>query len=454
MTDAEVAPDAETANLRAERDRLEAELTQVRQGRRRRHVLRATAIGVLVVVAAVSFTAAVAGAWARRNFLDTDRFVSRVGPLIEDPAVQDALTFRITNQLMVLIDPQELFEEALPERGRILAVPLANAVQGFVEDRVESFVGSDRFARLWEGAARVSHQTSADILRGREGDVVSFEQGQVTLNLVPVVSSVLREISSASPEILGREIDIPDVSVDDIPPVAIARLEDALDVELDDDFGQLVVYDDSTLAAAQDGVRILDRSVYVLVPLSVVSAGLALWLSRRRRRTLLQLAGGVGLGMVLIRRVAFTAEDEIATLPPTETGERAAAVVVDAFLDPLLTFATWALVAAGVVAVVSLLTGSYPWARSLRRRTTALASSLVTAGSARASDPQTAAWVTAHHDALLVGIGVVGLLVLWTAELSWLGLLVVLALVAGLAAVVHRIATPAAPPPTDAAPTG
>ena len=442
MTDAKAREDLEVARLRAVRDALEAKLEAHHRRARTGGWGRRTLAALLVVLACVSFAAAVPGVWARRNFLDTDRFVSRAAPLIEDPAVQEAISLRLTEQLMLLIDPRELFQEVLPERGQLLAVPLTNAVDGFVADRVETFVASDRFAELWESALTVAHGTSVDVLRSEGGDVVTTEDGQVTLNLVPVVNAVLGEITSASPEILGREIDLPDVTVDDIPQVAIARIEEALDVELDDDFGQITVYDDDTLALAQDGVSLFDQLVVVLLPLSVVFAGLALWVSKRRRRTLLQLTVGVAIGMVLIRRVSFGVQDEVAALPPRVEGHEAAAVVLDTFLDPLLTFAMWALGAALVVAAVALVTGPYPWAVSLRRRVSGLASSLVSATGERARDEATVTWIRAHRDVLLVGGALFGFVVLWTADLSWAGLLVVLALVGGFEAIVHRIGAP------------
>jgi hypothetical protein len=445
MDDVETGPQPEVAQLRAERDRLEQELRDLRHRRGRRWSFRKAIVVLLVVATCVSFVAAVPGVWASRNFLDTDRFVSRVGPLIDEPAVQDALAFRLTTQLMVLVDPQELFEEALPERGQILAVPLANAVEGFVADRVESFVASDRFAELWESAARIAHRSSVDLLRGRSGEALTIEEGQVTLNLLPAVDALLREIGEASPEILGREVDIPELSVEDIPTSAIVRLEDALEVDLDDDFGQFVVYDDDQLAAVQDAVDLFDQLVLVLLPLSVVFAGVALWLSPHRRRTLLQIAGGVGVGMVLIRRVVFAVEDDIAALPPTEAGRAAAALAVDSFLDPLVTFAAWTLGAVAVVAVIAVLTGSYPWVVSLRARASGLARSFASAAGDRGKDEATVAWVRAHRDALLLGGALVGLVVLWTADLSWLGLALVLALVGGFELLVLRMT---APPPT------
>jgi hypothetical protein len=427
----------EAERLRAERDALRAEVAELRGQARRRGWWRGAVVAMLVALACVVLVAAVVGVWARRNFLDTPRFVDRVGPLIEEPAVQDALATRLTEELFVLVDPEALFEEALPERGQVLAVPLANAVEGFVGDQVAAFLATEQFERLWFGAVELAHEASARVLRG-ESEAVTTADGQVTLNLVPVVNAVLAEITATSPEILGREIDIPDVTIDDVPEAAIARLEQALDVDLGDNFGQFTVYDDGKLAAAQDAVRLVDRLVVVLLPLGIVLAALAFWLSRRRRRTVLQLAAGLALGMVLIRRVSFRMQDEVAALPPRPQGRASAALVAEEFLHPLTTFAAWVLAGAVVVTVLALWTGDYPWVVALRRRTGTLwAHAMATTGE-RARDEATAAWIRANRDVLLAAGVAAALVVLWVVDLSWLGMLVVLGLLAAFEVAVYR----------------
>ncbi len=431
----------ESDRLRAERDALQAEVHGLRRQARHRGWLRRTSAALLVALACIVLVAAVIGIWARRNFLDTDRFVDRAGPLIEEPAVQEALAARLTEQVMVLVDAEALFEDedALPERGRILAVPLANAVEGFVGDKVERFLATERFERLWTGAIDVAHTASVRVLRG-ESEAVTTTDGQVTLNLLPVVNAVLAEITAQSPEILGREVDLPDVTIDEIPAGAITRIEDALGTDLPEDFGQFTVYDDGKLAAAQDAISLFDRLVVLLLPLGVLLAAAALWISHRRRRTLLQLAAGLALGMVLIRRVGFRLQDEVAQLPPRPAGRESASLAAESFLQPLTTFGGWVLAGALVVAVVAVLTADYPWAVSLRRRVGVLWTQAVTATGERAHDEATVVWISDHRDALLAAGGVAALLILWFADLSWLGLLLVLALIGASEVAVFRIA--------------
>ena len=448
-TQPEIETITEIERLRAERDALRAEVEGLRARAQRRGWLRQTVAALLVALACVVLVAAVVGIWARRNFLDTGRFTDRAGPLIEEPAVQAALGARLTEQLMVLVDPEALFEEVLPERGQILAVPLANAVEGFVGDQVESFLATEQFERLWVAAIEVAHGGAVRVLRG-ESEAVTTADGQITLNLLPVVNAVLAEITAQSPEILGREVDLPEVTVDEIPEAAISRIEGALGVELGDDFGQFTVYDEGTLAAAQDAISLFDRLVVVLLFLGILLAALALWLSRGRRRTLLQLAAGLAIGMVLIRRVGFRLQDEVAALPPRPNGQESAALAAEAFLRPLTTFGAWVLAGVAVVAAVAVLTGDYRWVVSLRRRAALLWTQAVTTTGERARDEATVAWITRHRDALLAAGGVAALLILWAFDLSWFGLLLALGLIAAYEVAVYRIGSRPEEPETGA----
>jgi hypothetical protein len=351
----------------------------------------------------------------------------------------------MTDELMTVIDPRALFEQALPDRGQLLAVPLANAVTNFVRDRAQQFVATDQFKAVWEAAVRVAHQNAVRVLKD-ETPFISTSNGQVTFNLLPAISDVLQQLSSSSPQIFGRQVTIPQITIDEVPASAIARLEQTFGIQLRDGFGQFTVYDNGKLHTVQQSVRWFDAIVVWLIPFAIVLAGVALWLSYRRRRTLLQLAVGVALGMVLIRRVGFRLQDQVAALPPTQLGRDAVGTAVAQFLDPLRTFALWTLLVALLTVAVAVLTADYAWAVSLRHRTGAVSSRVLATTSARAHDDSTVAWVRANRNVLLWAGGGVAFAILWLADLSWIGLLLVLVLVAAYELVVYRMAAPLTEP--------
>ena len=104
MTDAVTTPVTEDYEaLRAERDALRARLEAAERRPGERHRVRGVVAGLLVGLAIVAFLAAMPGLWANRNLLDTDRFVTRAGPLVDDPDVQEVLATRLTAEVMKLV---------------------------------------------------------------------------------------------------------------------------------------------------------------------------------------------------------------------------------------------------------------------------------------------------------------------------------------------------------------
>jgi len=442
--DGTAPPEPDVAALQAERDALAQEVEVLQNRGRRKGRARGVLAVVGVVLSCVLLLAACLGVWARRSFLKTDVFAARAGNLIDDPGVQSALAAYLTDQLNQLIDPQEIFSEALPDRAQILAIPLAGAVEGFVGDQVSTFVASDTFATLWKDAVRVAHREAVRVL---EGDTPLLEESKdhIVINLLPVINSVLAQIGEASPDILGRSVDLPTITVDDVPDAARQAIGDALGVTLDGDFGTFTIYDNGSLSTAQEAVSLADQLVWILVVLAPLAILGTLLVSARRRRTLLQLTVGIALTMVLIRRLTFLFQKDLLGLVRIERNVPAVEATSDAFLSPLLNGALWIGIGALAIAAVAALTGPYPWAVRLREGTVGAARTVGAAVANRRQDQETIDWVGTNVDRLRIGGAVVGLVLFWWLDLSWLGFFLLAALVGGYELLVHRMAEQAMP---------
>lgn len=429
---------AEVERLRAERDAARSQLASVEQGRPSKHLTRRIAAGVLVVISCLSFLTGGAGIWASRNFLDTDVWVERVGPLADDPDVQAALSREITTEVMQLVDPQALFEEVLPERGQLLAVPLSGAVEGFVGDQVATFVASDAFARLWVGVNEQAHAAAVRVLKG-DSDVVQAGDDSVTLNLVPIINQVLARITSVSPELFGRTIDVPDVQIDEVPSGAIDKINSTFGTDLPEDFGQITIYDQGQLKEVQDAIALFDRLVVFSVIIFLLSTIGALALSIDRRRTVLQLAITDVLLLILMRRAAMTAQDQVLGLVRVDDNVPAAKAVSDALLQGLFDGTRVLLWVFGILIVVAWLTGSSTTVVRVRHGIASAVTGVVSAARDRGSDPATVTWLVAHRDALRVAGVAVGLVLLWWLDLSWLGVFLLLALIVAYEILLTRL---------------
>ena len=74
---------------------------------------------VLLVVGCVLVPVSLSAVWVRNTLLDTDNYVSTVGPLADDPDVQQAIANRVTDALFANVDVEEKVADALPAARRV-----------------------------------------------------------------------------------------------------------------------------------------------------------------------------------------------------------------------------------------------------------------------------------------------------------------------------------------------
>jgi hypothetical protein len=430
---------AELERIQSERDALakRIQMLEARPVKRRR--LRRVSTAILLVLAVLLFTLAVPGVWVRRTLSDSDRYVAMVAPLARDPAVREYLARTVTNQVFEALAVEERLDSALANRAPrlvFLAGPLADAVRGFVEDKVRAIFASEAFALYWEQANRYVHEQLIAALRG-ESDALVLSDGKVVLSLLPLVSQGLQAVSSVTSELLGRQIELPDLTGVEVPSEAVARIEQALGVDLPDRFGTVTVYDSEELAAVQDSVDLAGRLITLIVVLFFLVAAGALWASTRRRRTLVQLTTALAVVLVIERRFAIAAANRVVDAARPENRD-ATSAVVDQVLGTLLRFTGWLLVLAVGALLIALLSGSYPWAVRLRGWVREVGAA-VTGAVGRGEGVPAAAWIGAHRDALMLGGAAVFVLVLLVANLSVGWFLLVALLLCGYELLVYRV---------------
>jgi hypothetical protein len=430
---------AELERVQSERDALAKRVKKLEERPAKRRRFRRVSTAILLVLAVLLFTLAVPGVWVRRTFSDSDRYVAMVAPLGRDPAVHEYLARTVTNEVFEALAVEERLDSALAERAPrlvFLAGPLADAVRGFVEEKVRAFFASEAFALYWEQANRYVHEQLIAALRG-ESDTLVLSDGKVVLSLLPLVNQGLQAVSSVASELLGRQIELPDLTGVEVPSEAVARIEQALGVDLPDRFGTVTVYDSEDLAAVQDSVDLAGRLITLIVVLFILVTAGALWASTRRRRTLVQLTTALAVVLVIERRFAIAAANRVVDAARPENRD-AASAVVDQVLGTLLRFTGWLLVLAVGALLIALLSGSYPWAVRLRSWVREVGAAVIGAVG-RGEGVPAAAWIGAHRDALMLGGAAVFVLVLLVANLSVGWFLLVALLLSAYELLVYRV---------------
>ena len=428
---------AEIERLRAERDELRTEVASLEARPERRHRVRRILAPLLVALTVLVFTATVPAAWGARTVLNTDRYVATVAPLASDPAVQRSIATRVTDQVFVALNVESVLSEHLPDQIAFLAVPLTNAVRGFVQDQVLKVVQSDAFVIFWSEANRFVHTQVLAILRG-EGETVSVVEGKVLLNLMPLVNLALGSIQAVASDLVGRSITLPTIEPDEVPAESVSKLESALGVDLPDNYGTLAVYDAEELGALQEMLDLFQRLLLLLLILIPVLAGLALWLSLRKRRTLIQLTVGGAIGLVLVRRLAIAGRESLYEQVDVERFP-SVRVLTDELMASLFRYTTILLVIVLVTLLIALVTGPYPWAASLRGWVRDLGRGLGATLRGERAETERTRWLREHRDAVMIGAAILGVAILFFFDLSLWWTVIVLALVGLVELAVFRL---------------
>ena len=263
---------------------------------------------VLAVLAALTTTFAVTGAWARRTTIDTDHWVETVGPLASNPKVQAALGNWAGEELVQLVDLEGYVASALPKRAKILAAPLSGAVQDFIAKEVTAFLATDEFRRLWITANTIAHDRAIKVLKG-EGEAVTTTNGKVVIDFVPLLLAVLDRVDQTTHGLLSKHV--PAFSENMTGDEARAALADATGRDIPNDFGTIAVFDANQLSTVQDAVNWFQAGVIALVLLAIALAIAAIAIAPDRRHILVWLGLATAISIVVFRSAARAASKSI-----------------------------------------------------------------------------------------------------------------------------------------------
>jgi hypothetical protein len=437
--------EAGLAGIQADRGAPRSGHERISKPRRRR--IRRSAVGLLVALSCLLVLLSTTEVWAHRTLLNTGTFVGTVAPVFENPAVASAVAARATDELFTELNVQARLRGALPPRASIAAVPVTNATKGYVAGQLTKVLTSAQFQAVWTAALTFTHQQLVAVLRGQNTAAVSTSGGYIVLNTVPVINQALGKVSGLASDLTGKPVTLPTITSADPPQQAVTKLSGALGVSLPSNFGQITLVRSSDLATVQKGVKAFDRLTLVLPLLTIVLIALSLWLSVNRRRTVLQLAVGVSLLMIVERRVVIHEQGALASA--AHNPQLAQGVLGD-LLHGFFVLTAWVLGVALVVLVIAVLCGPYRWAVALRSWGKRTGRSIAEARSGNGRG-QVITWMAAHSAGLqLAGAAVAGILLLFV-PVSWLSFLIIGVLLAAYEIWLQRIkpAPPGEAPPAS-----
>ncbi|MDH3755139.1 MAG: hypothetical protein OEU32_14810, partial [Acidimicrobiia bacterium] len=311
---------------------------------------------VLAVTAAIGLVLAVTATWMNRTLLDTDQWVQSVEPLPQDSEIQGIVAEQVADEVLTVIDLPDLMDGLLGPAGKFLAVPAEDAARSAIEEVTVVVLASPEFEQLWIDANRRAHEAAVKVLKG-EVDAVTNVDGQVTLDLVPLINNVIAEISQDTPELFRGAISIPEVSADEVDQAA-TNLANALGITLPPDFGQIPVFDAQALTTAQDAVQVLDAGMVALWIIFVLAFVGALVASVDRRGTIVFLGIVITVTAMIVWLLRRPLESDIVAEVKNPSGKQATQVVIDVVLwKNLAPLIAWLVVVSLLAATVAFLIG-------------------------------------------------------------------------------------------------
>lgn len=383
---------AELERLRAETQRLRAEAEQLRgqaraEQRRRRLSWRAPVAVLLIVLGCVLAPVSVLGVWTASQVSDTSRYVANIEPLIHEPAVQNALTDKITTQVTSHLNVAGYVHQAsglltskgLPRVGALLNTftpSLASAVTGYIHNTVHKIVTGPAFARAWIQVNTVAHQTLVKALSGRGGAII-VSNGQVVIDLAPFINIVKTNLAA-------RGFTL----VDKLPPI----------------HPTLALFSSKALVRAQTLYRFINDLKIVLPILSLLLLGLGVYVARRHRRALIGAGLGVAVSMLVLGAGLLVARGiYLNTVPSNVLPSDAAAVMFDTLVRFIREALRALLVAGLVVAAAAFLIGPSTTAVQIRKGFTRAFAWLRRAGERGGLDTgPVGLWTYQHRKALRI----------------------------------------------------
>ena len=301
---------------------------------------RRTLVWTLILVATVIGIASVMTTWVHRQMLNEDNWRQASQELVQDPAVQDAVSVYVVNELYDNVDLSAALGERLPPGLAPLAGPAVAAARDPMTDGVKRLLESPRVQQLFVNASTLAQQKLVNVLENKTGHGISTGDGVVTLDL----SALVKE--------LGADLGVSASTLDKIPP----------------DTGVITIMQSDQLAAAQAGVqalRILSTALLVLV---VGLYALAVYLARGERRRMLRNVGWAliiaGLLVLVFRRIAGGYAIDQLTTPESEPAGQRTWLIGSEILAQI----GWATILYGaVIAIGAMLAGPTATATSARR---------------------------------------------------------------------------------------
>jgi hypothetical protein len=234
---------------------------------------RAIAVWTLVVVASILMLFASLTIWVKRQALDTDAWTNASGQMLADDEIRGQLSLYLVDSLFSSADATAKIQQALPPNRAALAPVISGALQNVAVQAADRILETPQAQALWEEANRRAHQNLIAVLNGDDVRRFQTENGEVVLDLGPLVQ----------------------------------RLSGRFGFEAPPDAGKITILESGQLKNAQRALKVIKVASVFLLVLVLFLYGLAIYLAHGHRRRLLRATAAsfllVGVLVLVIQKV-------------------------------------------------------------------------------------------------------------------------------------------------------
>jgi len=346
---------SELERLRAENERLKAQVSKTDKKERKGGFWRRFAVWVLVILALLFSLFSVFSTWIRTTTLDTNTFVNTIAPIVKNEAVAKAVTDIVVKQLFEkynikgelkkgLTQLDTAVRSALPPNAPVpdvslgaLADPISGGLESIAKTAAEKILTSEVFYKTWKEALTLAHQTAINIIRGNKNAAITSVGDKVVLNVKPLLDQIQAQLIASGLTFLEK-------------------------VKVPANIGQIELFTAKQLGAVKSIVKLLDLLYWLLPLLALLCFAGAILLARNRRRVLIRSGIGLVIVMLIVLIVLKVTHSQLFGQIKVPQNLAAANVVWNQLLGGLKS-GIWGILALGaVVAIGGGFAGPSKWA--------------------------------------------------------------------------------------------
>jgi hypothetical protein len=191
--------------------------------------------------------------WTANEVSSTDRYVATVEPLIHEPAIQNALTDKITTAITTHLN--------------------GVGYAGFVHTQVHKIVTSPQAANLWIQINRTAHDQLMKVLSEQDNSTISTNNVHMILDLGPFINITKQDLAKRGFTVMGK-----------LPPI----------------YPTIALYSTKNLVQAQALYQLINDLKIVLPILSLLLIAAGVYIARDHRRALIGAGLGIAGSMVVL----------------------------------------------------------------------------------------------------------------------------------------------------------